>query len=95
MPIYLNYIQKQKLCSVCKYLEDEAEKDRNFLSEVVIGDESLIDRNPIKGTKNLEDSSSNTGGASVMKLMLQRFFKQWVKCWVQCVNLKRREPTSK
>jgi hypothetical protein len=40
--------------------------DRNFLSEVVIGDESLVDRNPVKGTKNwacLEDSASNAGGA--------------------------------
>jgi len=73
MPIHLNYIQKQKLCSICKYLEDEAKKDRNFLSEVVIGDESVIDRNPVKGTKNHEDSSSNAGGASVMKLMLQKF----------------------
>ena len=54
-------------------------KDRNFLSEVVIGDESLIDRNPVKGTKNLEDSSSSAGGASVMKVTLQKFFKQWEK----------------
>jgi hypothetical protein len=52
MPVHLNYIQKQKQCSVCKYLEDKTKKDRNFLSEVVIGDESLIDGNPVKGTKN-------------------------------------------
>jgi hypothetical protein len=37
---------------VCKYLEDEGIKDRNFLSEVVTGDECLVDRNPVKGTKN-------------------------------------------
>jgi len=55
----------------------------------------LTDRNPVKGTKNLEDSSSNAGGASVMKVTLKKFFKQWEKCWVQCVNLKRREPNSK
>jgi hypothetical protein len=52
MPIHFNYIPKQKQCSVCKYLEDEAKKDRNFISEVVIGDEILVDRNPVKGTKN-------------------------------------------
>jgi hypothetical protein len=51
-PIHLNYNQKQKHCSVCKYLEDEALKDRNYLSEVVIGDESLVDRNPVRDTKN-------------------------------------------
>jgi hypothetical protein len=51
-PIHLNYIQKQKQCSVCKHLEDEAKNDRNFLFEVVIGDESLVDRNPVTGTKN-------------------------------------------
>ena len=68
----MNYSQKQKQCSVCKYLEDKAKKER------VIGYERLVDGNLVKGTKNwgyLEDSTSTADGDSAMKLTLTEFFQ--------------------
>jgi hypothetical protein len=42
MPHLLNADQKQNQCSVCKNLQDQGKKERNFLSKVTIGNESWV-----------------------------------------------------
>jgi hypothetical protein len=37
---------------VCKELDDRAKKNRKSLSEVLTGDKSLVDGNPVKVTRN-------------------------------------------
>jgi hypothetical protein len=42
VPCLLNDDQQQKQLSVCKNLQDQTRKDRNFLSKVITGDESWV-----------------------------------------------------